>query len=108
LGGCDGRFTDFIRPHPSHPHVVIQDSWTISPTMFNEVRLGYNRVDLDRNFEGFENLKAFISVTGVGLNANLASFIHFTNNTYSVVDNFTNILHEYSRQAHAEGKCRSA
>jgi hypothetical protein len=49
---------DFVNPQflPENPqvfpnrthNVVIQDSWTISPTMFNEVRLGCNRVDLDR------------------------------------------------------------
>jgi hypothetical protein len=70
--------------------------------MFNEVRLGYNRSDLDRNFNGFDNLKAFISVTGVSLNASLASFIHFTNNTYSFVDNFTNIRGRHTLKAGVE------
>jgi outer membrane receptor protein involved in Fe transport len=100
---------DFINPQllPNNPQVfpnrthnlVLQDSFTISPTMFNELRLGFNRADLDRNFRGFDQLSAFISVTTGSLGANLASFIHFTGNTYSVVDNFTHIRGRHTFKA---------
>jgi outer membrane receptor protein involved in Fe transport len=92
---------NFLNPQlmPDHPqlypnrthNLALQDNYTISPTMFNELRVGFNRADLDRNFVGFDQLSAFISVTSGALNASLLSFIHFTTNTYSVVDNFTNI-----------------
>ncbi|MBO0724414.1 MAG: TonB-dependent receptor [Blastocatellia bacterium] len=92
---------DFVNPQlmPDHPQIypnrthnlALQDNFTISPTMFNEFRVGFNRADLDRNFENFDQLSAFLSVTTGNLSASLLSFIHFTTNTYSVVDNFTNI-----------------
>lgn len=103
---------DFINPNlllrnpqvfPNRTHnLVLQDSFTLSPTMFNEVRLGYNRSDLDRNFRGFDQLQAFVNVTTGSLNAGLASFIHFTNNTYSLVDNFTNIRGRHTLKAGLE------
>lgn len=100
---------DFINPQlmPDHPQVfpnrthnlALQDNFTISPTMFNELRLGFNRADLDRNFSGFDQLSAFINVTTGSLNASLLSFIHFTGNTFSAVDNFTNIRGRHTLKA---------
>jgi outer membrane receptor protein involved in Fe transport len=100
---------DFINPQlmPDHPQIypnrahnlALQDNFTISPTMFNEVRVGFNRSDLDRNFRDFDQLSAFLTVSGGGLNSNLNSFIHFTTNTYSVVDNFTNIRGNHTIKA---------
>lgn len=100
---------DFINPQlmPDHPQIypnrthnlALQDNFTISPTMFNEFRLGFNRADLDRNFRDFDQLSAFVNVTTGSLNANLLSFIHFTTNTYSVVDNFTNIRGNHTLKA---------
>jgi outer membrane receptor protein involved in Fe transport len=92
---------DFVNPQlmPDHPQIypnrthnlALQDNFTISPTMFNELRVGFNRADLDRNFKDFDQLSAFLTVTTGNLSASLLSFIHFTTNTYSVADNFTNI-----------------
>ncbi|HZF37523.1 MAG TPA: TonB-dependent receptor, partial [Blastocatellia bacterium] len=100
---------DFINPQlmPDHPQIypnrthnlALQDNFTISPTMFNELRVGFNRADLDRNFRDFDQLSAFINVTTGSLNASLLSFIHFTTNTYSVVDNFTNIRGNHTLKA---------
>ena len=100
---------DFINPQlmSDHPQVypnrthnlALQDNFTISPTMFNELRVGFNRADLDRNFRGFDQLSAFINVTTGSLNSSLLSFIHFTTNTYSVVDNFTNIRGAHTLKA---------
>jgi outer membrane receptor protein involved in Fe transport len=103
---------DFINPQllPNNPQVfpnrthnlLLQDSYTISATMFNEIRLGFNRADLDRNFTGFDQLSAFISVTTGSLSASLPSFIHFTTNTYSIVDNFTHIRGRHTLKAGLE------
>ncbi|MBO0860958.1 MAG: TonB-dependent receptor, partial [Chloracidobacterium sp.] len=92
---------DFVNPQlmPDHPQIypnrthnlALQDNFTISPTMFNELRVGFNRADLDRNFKDFDQLSAFLTVTTGNLNASLLSFIHFTTDTYSIADNFTNI-----------------
>ncbi|HEY8459167.1 MAG TPA: TonB-dependent receptor [Blastocatellia bacterium] len=100
---------DLINPQlmPDHPQIypnrahnlALQDSFTISPTMFNELRLGFNRSDLDRNFRDFDQLSAFLSVTSGGLSSSLLSFIHFTTNTFSVVDNFTNIRGNHTLKA---------
>jgi outer membrane receptor protein involved in Fe transport len=100
---------DFINPQlmPDHPQVFpnrthnlsLQDNFTISPTMFNELRLGFNRADLDRNFRDFDRPSAFINVTTGSLNASLLSFIHFTSNTFSVVDNFTKIRGRHTLKA---------
>jgi outer membrane receptor protein involved in Fe transport len=111
-----GRFNynhqDLINPQlmPDHPQVypnrthnlALQDSFTISPTIFNELRLGFNRADLDRNFRDFDQLSAFINVTNGSLNASLLSFIHFTSNTFSVVDNLTNIRGRHTIKAGLE------
>jgi outer membrane receptor protein involved in Fe transport len=100
---------DFINPQlmPDHPQIypnrthnlALQDNFTISPTMFNELRVGFNRADLDRNFRDFDQLSAFLSVTSGSLSSSLLSFIHFTTNTYSIVDNFTNIRGNHTFKA---------
>jgi outer membrane receptor protein involved in Fe transport len=96
---------DFIDPnlYPTLPRVfptrfhnaVIQDSWTIAPSLFNELRAGVNRVDLDRHELGRGAFPAWITVEGTGPNANLASYIHFITTTYTLADNLT-----YIRGAH--------
>ncbi|MBL8176045.1 MAG: TonB-dependent receptor [Bryobacterales bacterium] len=90
---------DYIDPnlYPTLPRVfptrfhnaVIQDAWTISPTVFNELRVGLNRVDLFRREIGREKFPAWVTVTSTGPNANLASYIHFITTTYTLADNFT-------------------
>lgn len=100
---------DLVNPRlmPAHPQVfpnrthnlVLQDSFIISPTTLNELRLGFNRADLDRNHRGFDQLSAFLSVTTGSLSASLLSFIHFTTNTYSVVDNLTHIRGRHTLKA---------
>ncbi|HYZ86633.1 MAG TPA: TonB-dependent receptor [Bryobacteraceae bacterium] len=78
------------RVFPTRFHnAVLQDSWTISPTMFNEVRAGVNRVNLFRNEPGREAVPAWVQVLDVSLNDTLPSFINFTTTTYTLADNFT-------------------
>jgi outer membrane receptor protein involved in Fe transport len=70
-------------------NALIQDSYTLSPAMFNELRIGFNRVDLFRNEPGREAIPAWITVAGVGLNASMPSYIHFIATTYTLADNVT-------------------
>ena len=84
-----------IFPNRFH-NAVIQDNWSIAPNRFNELRLGVNRVDLFRNEPGRERVPAWIQVAGVGLNSQIASYIHFITTTYTLVDNFTWIRGKHS------------
>jgi hypothetical protein len=90
---------DFTTPllTPSLPRVfplrfhntVLQDNYTVSPAMFNELRLGFNRVDLFRYEPGREAVPAWIQVAGVGISHPQVSYIHFIATTYTLADNFT-------------------
>ncbi|MBM3788329.1 MAG: carboxypeptidase regulatory-like domain-containing protein, partial [Acidobacteria bacterium] len=80
-------------------NAVIQDGWTLTPSIFNELRVGYNRVDLDRNYVGLGGVPSWFTVAGVNLGVNLQAHIHFTNNTYTVADNFTMIRGRHTVKA---------
>ena len=80
-------------------NAVIQDGWTVTPSIFNELRVGYNRVDLDRNYVGLGGVPSWFTVAGVNLGVNLQAHIHFTNNTYTVADNFTMIRGRHTVKA---------
>lgn len=45
---------------------VIQDSWTISPTLFNEVRVGFSRFFLDRNNTTIDTQPAWVNAPLLG------------------------------------------
>jgi hypothetical protein len=70
-------------------NVVVQDNWSVGTSSFNELRLGFNRVNLDRHPLGIENLPAWISISSI--NASQSSSIHFLSTTYTLADNFTSI-----------------
>jgi hypothetical protein len=78
----------FTYPNRFH-NALIQDSWNISPTIFNELRLGFNRNDLNRNNSTLYTLPGWVEVAQVGLASDFQSQIHFTTNTYTLADNFT-------------------
>lgn len=78
----------FTYPNRFH-NALIQDSWNISATMFNELRLGFNRNDLNRNNSTLYTLPGWVEVAAVSLASDFQSQIHFTTNTYTVADNFT-------------------
>lgn len=80
-----------VYPNRTH-NLALQDSFAVSSNMFHEVRIGFNRADLDRNYTGFDQYSGFLSVTSGSLSASLLSYIHFTTNTYSFVDNLT-VIH---------------
>jgi outer membrane receptor protein involved in Fe transport len=77
-----------------YQNAVVEHTMNLGSTMLNEVRLGFNRVDLFRNSAGYENIPAYISVQGI--NASMSNFIHFLPTTYSVADNFTILRGKHS------------
>jgi hypothetical protein len=70
-------------------NIVVQDGWSVNSTSFNELRLGFNRVDLNRHPYGIENMPAWISISSIS--ASQSSSIHFISTTYTLADNFTSI-----------------
>lgn len=81
----ENRFT-----YPNRFHnAAVQDSWSITPSMFNELRLGLNRNDLNRNNSTLYTLPGWVEVADVGLVSDFQSQIHFTTNTYTLADNLT-------------------
>jgi hypothetical protein len=75
-------------------NAVVEHTYTLGPTAFNELRLGFNRVDLNRNPQGYQNVAAWITVQGI--NASQSNYIHFLPTTYTIADNFTRILGRHS------------
>jgi hypothetical protein len=68
-------------------NAVIEHTFNFGPTTLNELRVGFNRVDLYRQPVGYQQIPAYISVQGI--NASFSNFIHFLPTTYSLSDNFT-------------------
>lgn len=83
-------------------NAVVQDNWSIAPTVFNELRLGFNRTDLFRYEAGRENYPAWITTAGVNINLNLAGYLHFIPTTYTLADNLTLIRGRHSIKMGAE------
>lgn len=76
---------------PTRNHnVVVQDNWTLSPTVLNEIRLGFNRVNLRRNNATLTTEPGWVeTIGGPSLVSDFQSLLAFRTNTYSVVDNLT-------------------
>jgi hypothetical protein len=83
-------------------NAVVQDSWTIAPAVFNELRLGFNRTDLFRYEAGRENYPAWISTAGVNVNLSLPGYLHFIPTTYTLNDNLSIIRGKHSLKMGAE------
>jgi outer membrane receptor protein involved in Fe transport len=101
---------DFFQPNllPDNPQVfptrghnaVVQHSWVVSPRTFNELRVGFNKTDLNRSHINTENYPAYIVVTGGGLTGmGLPSQIHFMTTTYSVNENIAQVRGRHSLKA---------
>lgn len=88
----------FTYPNRFH-NALIQDSWSISPSMFNELRLGFNRNDLNRNNSTLYTLPGWVEVAQVGLVSDFQSQIHFTTNSFTLADNFTWIRGKHTIKA---------
>ncbi len=83
-------------------NAVVQDSWSITPTVVNELRVGFNRVDLNRSETGRDQVPAWITVSGAGFDASQPSFIHFITTTYSLADNISWIHGSHTFKAGVE------
>ena len=91
----------------SHPEIyptrfhntVVQDGWTVSPSVFNELRAGFNRVDLDDNYVGVGGVPAWFTVAGAGLGVNLNAHIHYVTNSYTLADNLTIVRGRHTLKA---------
>jgi len=93
-----------LEPHPEvYPtrfhNTVVQDGWTVSPSVFNELRLGFNRVDLDDNYVGVGGVPAWFTVSGAGIGVNLNAHIHYTTNTYTLADNLAVVRGRHTLKA---------
>ncbi|MBS1859226.1 MAG: TonB-dependent receptor [Acidobacteria bacterium] len=75
-------------------NVAVEHTFNLGPTTLNELRLGFNRVDLFRQPQGWENIPGYI--TAQGISASFPNFIHFVPTTYSLSDNFTIIRGRHS------------
>lgn len=71
-------------------NVSLEHTYNVTPSMLNELRIGFNRVDMFRHPQGWEQIPGYITVQGI--NASHNNFIHFLPTTYSLSDNFT-IIH---------------
>jgi Outer membrane receptor proteins, mostly Fe transport len=76
-------------------NAVIEHSWSLGASAFNEIRLGFNRVDLYRNPKDYNTVPASIAVAQ-GLSTSLSNYIHFIPTTYTLADNFTKIRGAHS------------
>lgn len=70
-------------------NAVLQDAWSVSPSLLNEFRFGVNRVDMDRRQTGVEGIPASAQTAGVNLNLTLAARLHAMADIWTVADNFT-------------------
>jgi hypothetical protein len=75
-------------------NAVFEDSWMLGPAAFNELRLGFNRVDLYRSPQDYSKMAASIAVQGIS--TSLSNYIHFLPTTYTIADNFTLIRGAHS------------
>ena len=100
---------DFARPnsikeisrifYPVRSHnALVQETWTISPRMFNEVRAGYSRFDMDRRSPTLLVEPAFFNVPLIG-DSDFQSRLWTLTNTYQLADNFTFIKGRHTIKA---------
>jgi hypothetical protein len=66
----------------------IADTDSLSPTMVNEWRLGFNRLDEFRHDVAFDSVAAFLTVVDVGITTAM-DFLRFDSASYTAADNFT-------------------
>ena len=84
-------------PVRSH-NALVQETWTISSRMFNEVRAGYSRFDMDRRSPTLLTEPAFFNVPLIG-DSDFQSRLWTLTNTYQLADNFTFIKGRHTIKA---------
>jgi hypothetical protein len=75
-------------------NAVIQDNWTVNATSFNELRVGLNRVDMNRHPTNYEKIPGYI--VAQSLDASENNYIYFVSTTYTLADNYTVIRGSHS------------
>lgn len=70
--------------------VTLSNTYTISPSMLNEVRIGFDRWDVPRLNTTFYGGLGEIDIAGGILNAgNFEGFLHFVDSSFTYADNLT-------------------
>ena len=80
-------------------NTALQDIWSITPTFLNEFRIGFNRMDLNRNNTTFasSNPPGWVEVAGsASFVGDFQSQLYFITNTYSLSDNMTKIFGKHT------------
>lgn len=80
----DNTFQFPLRYH----NAAVQESWTIRPTLFNELRLGFNRSVANRNNSTIYTEPGWVEVAQ-GLASDFQSRLNFLTNTYTIADNLS-------------------
>ncbi|MFN7937816.1 MAG: carboxypeptidase regulatory-like domain-containing protein [Bryobacteraceae bacterium] len=84
------------RQFPMRYHnAVVQDNWTVSPTVFNELRLGFNRTSLNRVNSTLYTQPGWVEIVGA-FNSDFQSQLFFITNNYTIADNLTLIRGNHS------------
>ena len=78
-------------------NAAVEHNYTLGASAFNELRLGFNRVDLYRNPRDYDKVPASISAQGVS--TSLSNYIHFLPTTYTIADNFSIFRGRHSMKA---------
>ena len=78
---------------------------TITPTAntLNELRIGYNRNNLNRHTSTLGVLPGWLEVPSVGLDTDFQSMIHYITNTYTLTDNFSVVHGAHTFKAGFQG-----
>jgi outer membrane receptor protein involved in Fe transport len=67
---------------------VVQDTWSLRPTVYNELRLGFNRTSLNRVNSTLYTQPGWVEVTGA-FASDFQSQLWFITNSFTLADNFT-------------------
>lgn len=81
-------------------NAVIQDNWTVNASSFNELRVGLNRVDMNRHPMNYDKIPGYI--TAQSLDASENNYIYFVTTTYTLADNYTIVRGAHSMKAGLE------
>lgn len=70
---------------------AVEDVWTVTPNLVNELRFGLNRNDLARHNTTYDSdpFRNYITVTSLFNSDSAQSQLHFLTTTYTLVDNVT-------------------
>ncbi len=70
-------------------NVSVDHTDSITPTLLNEFRFGFNRNDMNRHNSTLGVLPGDFTVSSIGLVSDVESQIHYITDTFTIADNFT-------------------